>query len=242
MRHESTEVAGSRDPHRVRARPRTTKSSARPISSSTIHARALRAAARAGRSRSSSSRTSTGASRSSRASATGCCACARPTVRLHVRYVGDRRSRRTTWPSRRTSSRRRSTGCRRRRCRFLWPSRYCQTDQRAAAGLARVRPHAAGLRAGDAVCRWVRSRVDFRVGTSTIATSALETLEQGVGVCRDFAHLDDRDAARLNYPARFVTGVDYGAAERSARRISTRTSRRTSAIAGGCSTRRASRR
>jgi transglutaminase-like putative cysteine protease len=59
----------------------------------------------------------------------------------------------------------------------------------------------------------VRSQVEFRVGSSTVRTSALDTLEQRMGVCRDFAHSMIAILRSLNYPARFVTGVDYGAAE-----------------------------
>ena len=70
-----------------------------------------------------------------------------------------------------------------------------------------------GFAQADAVCRWVRGEVEFRVGTSTVRTSALETLEQRMGVCRDFAHSMIAILRSLNYPARFVTGVDYGAEE-----------------------------
>jgi transglutaminase-like putative cysteine protease len=94
---------------------------------------------------------------------------------------------------------------------FLRPSRYCQADalqQLAWREFGHVAPGHAQV---DTVCRYVHSHVEFRVGTSTIATSALDTLEHGVGVCRDFVHATIALLRALNYPARFVTGVDYGA-------------------------------
>jgi transglutaminase-like putative cysteine protease len=96
---------------------------------------------------------------------------------------------------------------------FLRSSRYCQAEEvqeRAWREFGDMKP---GFEQADAVCRWVRSQVEFRVGTSTIRTSALETLEQRMGVCRDFAHSMIAILRSLNYPARFVTGVDYGAEE-----------------------------
>jgi len=96
---------------------------------------------------------------------------------------------------------------------FLWPSRYCQADQLQQLAWREFGHIARGYGQVDAVSRWVRSRVEFRVGTSNIKTSALETLEHGVGVCRDFAHLTIALLRGLNYPVRFVTGVDYGADE-----------------------------
>ncbi|HSU43952.1 MAG TPA: transglutaminase family protein [Casimicrobiaceae bacterium] len=95
--------------------------------------------------------------------------------------------------------------------RFLRPSRYCQADEVQQLAWREFGALAPGYEQVDAVCRWVRSRVEFRVGTSTIATSALDTLEHGVGVCRDFVHATISLLRGLNYPARFVTGVDYGA-------------------------------
>ena len=126
--------------------------------------------------------------------------------------------------------------------RYLWPSRYCQTDHVQAMAWREFGHMPAGFEQAQAVTEWVRSRIRFQVGTSGVSTSALETYNQGAGVCRDFAHLTIAMLRALNYPTRFVTGVDYGADPRSARPTSTRIARRSSAIAGGCSTRRASRR
>lgn len=47
--------------------------------------------------------------------------------------------------------------------------------------------------------------------TSNTNTSAIYTLIEHVGVCRDFAHLMIALCRALNIPARFTTGVDYGA-------------------------------
>ena len=69
----------------------------------------------------------------------------------------------------------------------------------------------AGFAQAQAVTEWVRSRIKFQIGTSGVSTSALETFNQGAGVCRDFAHLTIALLRALNYPTRFVTGVDYGA-------------------------------
>ena len=96
---------------------------------------------------------------------------------------------------------------------FMWSSRYCQADQVQELAWREFGSMTPGFQQADSVCRWVRNQVEFRVGTSTVRTSALETLEQRMGVCRDFAHSMIAILRSLNYPARFVTGVDYGAEE-----------------------------
>ena len=96
---------------------------------------------------------------------------------------------------------------------FMWSSRYCQADQVQELAWREFGNMSPGFEQVDSVCRWVRNQVEFRVGTSTVRTSALETLEQRMGVCRDFAHSMIAILRSLNYPARFVTGVDYGAEE-----------------------------
>jgi transglutaminase-like putative cysteine protease len=95
---------------------------------------------------------------------------------------------------------------------FIYPSRYCQLDrlQRfAGREFGHLRP---GYRRVQAIGDWVRQRIAFMPGTSNITTSAMETLIEQVGVCRDFAHLMIALCRALNIPARFVTGIDYGAA------------------------------
>jgi transglutaminase-like putative cysteine protease len=54
----------------------------------------------------------------------------------------------------------------------------------------------------------VRNRVSFRANSSIGNTSAVDTLVEEVGVCRDFAHLMIALCRALNIPARFGTGRD----------------------------------
>jgi transglutaminase-like putative cysteine protease len=63
-----------------------------------------------------------------------------------------------------------------------------------------------------AIRDWVEAGLRFSPGVSSTTTSVLDTLRDSAGVCRDFAHVMISYCRALNYPARFVTGVDYGAA------------------------------
>ncbi len=95
--------------------------------------------------------------------------------------------------------------------RFMYPSRYCQADlvmQHAWDTFGHLPRGYAQLRA---VRDWVREKLTFQVGVSRSSTSVIDTLRDGVGICRDFAHTMITYCRALNYPARFVTGVDYGA-------------------------------
>jgi transglutaminase-like putative cysteine protease len=95
---------------------------------------------------------------------------------------------------------------------FIYPSRYCQSDRlRRLAGreFGHLRP---GYWRVQAIHDWVRLRTAFTSGSSNSSTSAVDTLVEQVGVCRDFAHLMIALCRAINIPARFVTGIDYGAA------------------------------
>lgn len=53
---------------------------------------------------------------------------------------------------------------------------------------------------------WVRDHVVYQAGATDVRTSALEALQQGQGVCQDFAHLTLAVLRTLGIPARYVSG------------------------------------
>ena len=94
---------------------------------------------------------------------------------------------------------------------YIYPSRYCQSDR-----LGRLANQAFGtMWQGHgrvlAVLQWVQRHVTFTSNTTNGNTSAVDTLIEQVGVCRDFAHLMIALLRALNIPARIATGTDYGA-------------------------------
>src|SRR5688572_5637997 len=95
---------------------------------------------------------------------------------------------------------------------YIYPSRYCQSDRLrryANREFGHLRP---GYWRVQAIHDWVRLRTVFTAGSSDNRTGAVDTLIDQVGVCRDFAHLMIALCRAVNIPARFVTGIDYGAA------------------------------
>ena len=94
---------------------------------------------------------------------------------------------------------------------YIYPSRYCQSDRLMEVARREFGTMEPGYARVEAIRQWVQSRTKFQVGSSHPGTSALETYECGQGVCRDFSHLMITMCRALNLPARFATGVDYGA-------------------------------
>jgi transglutaminase-like putative cysteine protease len=94
---------------------------------------------------------------------------------------------------------------------YLYPSRYCESDklQQLANQLFGLAPR--GYLRVEAIRKWVQERTRFTSGSSSFNTSAIDTYQQQVGVCRDFAHLMIALCRALNIPARFCSGIDYGA-------------------------------
>lgn len=94
---------------------------------------------------------------------------------------------------------------------YIYPSRYCQSDRLGVLAMNEFGHLPKGYRRVEAIQNWVRKNVAFRSNTSNSNTSALDTLTDRVGVCRDFAHLMIALCRALSIPARFTTGIDYGA-------------------------------
>ena len=92
---------------------------------------------------------------------------------------------------------------------YLFPSRYCQSD--------RVRQQAQDLfghltntyAIASAVSDWIFEHVAYVSGSSGETCSAIETMEQRQGVCRDFAHLAIALCRSMNVPARYATCYAY---------------------------------
>ncbi|MES2934165.1 MAG: transglutaminase family protein [Pseudomonadota bacterium] len=94
---------------------------------------------------------------------------------------------------------------------YIYPSRYCQSDRLQKLANREFGHLQHGYQRVLAIQNWVRQRTAFLSGTTNSSTSAVDTITEMAGVCRDFAHLMIALCRALNIPARFVTGIDYGA-------------------------------
>ena len=90
--------------------------------------------------------------------------------------------------------------------RYLFPSRYCESDllSRAAQQLFGDLP--LGLSRVRAIEQWIFESVQYLPGSSNSTTTAQDIFIQRMGVCRDFAHLGVAFCRALNIPARLVVG------------------------------------
>ena len=93
---------------------------------------------------------------------------------------------------------------------YIYPSRYCQSDRLQQVVNAEFGAMLPGYWRVRAIADWVRQHTRFVSGSTNATTSAVDTLIEKVGVCRDFAHLMIALCRALNIPARFATGIDYG--------------------------------
>lgn len=94
---------------------------------------------------------------------------------------------------------------------YIYPSRYCQSDRLLRLAHKEFGALWQGHSRVQAIRDWVHRHVAFTSNTSNSNTSAVDTLIEQVGVCRDFAHLMIALCRAVNIPARFTTGTDYGA-------------------------------
>jgi transglutaminase-like putative cysteine protease len=92
---------------------------------------------------------------------------------------------------------------------YLNPSRYCQSDK-----LYKFAYHSFGhINHGydkvRAICEWIYKNVEYAGGNTTQQTSALDTITDQHGVCRDFAHLAIALCRAVTIPARYLTCYAY---------------------------------
>ena len=94
---------------------------------------------------------------------------------------------------------------------YLYPSRYCESDKLQQLANQTFGHLPQGYQRVEGIRKWVQERTRFTSGSSSFTTSAIDTYLQQAGVCRDFAHLMIALCRALNIPARFCSGIDYGA-------------------------------
>ena len=94
---------------------------------------------------------------------------------------------------------------------YIYPSRYCQSDRLHRLAMREFGQRWQGYSRVQGIRDWVLERTTFASNTSDSNTTAIDTLLETVGVCRDFAHLMIALCRAINIPARFTTGIDYGA-------------------------------
>ena len=99
--------------------------------------------------------------------------------------------------------------------RFLLPSRYCEVDSELLPfAWAQFAQTPEGWPRVQAICDYVHHHIRFDYLQARANRTALQGWQEGVGVCRDYAHLAVALCRCMNIPARYVTGYlgDIGTA------------------------------
>ena len=88
---------------------------------------------------------------------------------------------------------------------FLYPSRYSQSDRLARLAADQFGNEENPVRTVQSIVNWISENIAYLRGSSNANTSAVDTLVERAGVCRDFAHLGIALCRAMNIPARYFT-------------------------------------
>lgn len=91
---------------------------------------------------------------------------------------------------------------------YLWPSRYCPSDQFGRFVEREFGGTSGGARV-LAVLGWITEHVDYERGVSDSETTAARTFIDRAGVCRDFTHLGITLCRASGIPARAVSAFAH---------------------------------
>ena len=89
---------------------------------------------------------------------------------------------------------------------YLLGSRYCDTDLLAPIAWARFGTGPGGQALVQEICDYVQAQIRFDYLQARATRTAAQAHAEGVGVCRDFAHLAITLCRCMNIPARYCTG------------------------------------
>ena len=89
---------------------------------------------------------------------------------------------------------------------YLLASRYCDSDNLSDFAWSQFGGVGGGTRLVQTICDFVNGRIRFDYAAANPRRTASDGLREGVGVCRDFAHLAAALCRAMNVPARYCTG------------------------------------
>jgi transglutaminase-like putative cysteine protease len=89
---------------------------------------------------------------------------------------------------------------------FLLASRFCDSDKLLDLAWTLFGNAEPGWGRVQAICEFVHQRITFGYQHARPTRTASEAYQEGVGVCRDYAHLAVAFCRALNIPARYCTG------------------------------------
>ena len=92
---------------------------------------------------------------------------------------------------------------------FLYPSRYCQSYLIQNVALDLTQSCATDYDKVRRIVSWIQEHIRYQLGSSEPTDSAMNTLTERAGVCRDFAHLAIAMVRALSIPARYITGYAH---------------------------------
>jgi transglutaminase-like putative cysteine protease len=89
---------------------------------------------------------------------------------------------------------------------FLLASRYADSDKLATFAWSQFAGIGGGAHLVKAICNFAHGRIRFDYALASPFRSASDGFNEGVGVCRDYAHLAVALCRAMNVPARYCTG------------------------------------
>jgi len=89
---------------------------------------------------------------------------------------------------------------------YLLGSRYCETDRLSQIAWDRFGSVRPGWSRVQAICDFVHQHIAFGYHHARATRTAFEAYQEGIGVCRDYAHLAIALCRCMNIPARYVNG------------------------------------
>jgi len=89
---------------------------------------------------------------------------------------------------------------------YLLGSRYCETDQLSDIAWQLFGAGPTGWARVQAICDFVHERIEFGYPHANRTRTAWGAYHEGLGVCRDYAHLAIAFCRCMNIPARYCTG------------------------------------